>query len=105
MYLDELQRELQVRVGMVCSLSTICQALSRLGLTRKKLQHIVLKRSEDCCTLCREEMNLVNGDMIVWIDETGTDRRNANCRYGYHLRGVTPASFTLAIRGKHPHVA
>ena len=99
-YLDELQRELQVRVGIVCSLPTICRTLSRLGLTRKKLQRIVLKRSEDCRALFREEMNRVNADMIVWIDETGTDRRDANRRCGYHLRGITPASFTLSIRGK-----
>ena len=99
-YLDELQRELQVCVSMVCSLSTICRTLSRLGVTCKKLQHIVLKCSEDCRTLFREEMNLVNADMIVWINETGTDRQDANRCYGYHLCGVTPASFTLAIRGK-----
>ena len=100
-YLDELQRELQVCVGMVRSLSIICRTLSRLCLTHKKLQRIVLKRSEYCRTLFREEKNLVNADMIVWIDETGTNRRDANRCYGYHLRGVTPASFTLAIRGKH----
>ena len=38
--------------------------------------------------------------MIVWIDETGTDRRDANRHCGYHLHGITSASFTLLIRGK-----
>ena len=59
-YVDELQRELQVCVGMVCSLLTICQTLSRLGLTCKKLQRIVLKCSEDSRILFKEEMNCVN---------------------------------------------
>ena len=43
-YLDELQHKLDDRIGMVCSSSTICRTLPRLGLTRKKLQHTVLKQ-------------------------------------------------------------
>ena len=42
----------------------------------------------------------MDADMIVWIDETGSDRRDASLRYGYHLRGMTPVSYTLSIRGK-----
>ena len=38
--------------------------------------------------------------MILWVDETGTDRRDANRRCGYHLRGTTPVSHTLSIRGR-----
>ena len=78
--------------------------LSRLGLTHKKLQCIVLKHSEDSRAEFREEMNCINAHVIVWIDETasetGTDRRDANRRCGYHLRGITHVSHTLSIRGK-----
>ena len=99
-YLDELQSELQGCVGKVCSIPTICRALARLGLTSKKLQHIVMKRSEDSRTTFREEMSCVNANMIVWIDETGLDCHDANRHCGYHLREITPVSHTISIRGK-----
>lgn len=39
--------------------------------------------------------------MLVFIDETGTDRRDSLRRYGYSLRGKTPRSSKLLCRGKH----
>ena len=46
-YLDELQTELYQRVGIQCSMTTLCRTFSRLGLTRKKLRHVVMKHSEE----------------------------------------------------------
>jgi len=37
----------------------------------------------------------VDADMIVWIDKTGSDRRDASRRYGYHLRGMTPVLWVI----------
>ena len=99
-YLDELQHELDNCIGVVCILSTICRTLSRLGLAQKKLQCTLLKRSEDSRCEFREEINCIYANMIVWIDETGTNRRDANRCCGYHLRGTTPVSHTLSIRGR-----
>ena len=99
-YLDELQEDLQERTGTVVSLTTVCRTLHRLGLTRKKLRRVVMSRSECARSEFREEMATVNADMFVWIDETGSDRRDANRRCGYHLQGMVPISYTLSIRGK-----
>ena len=38
--------------------------------------------------------------MIVWLDETGTDKRKERRLFGYHLRGMTPTSYKLSINGK-----
>ena len=38
--------------------------------------------------------------MIVWLDETGSDRRSARRRFGYHLRGMTPTDYRLTVHGK-----
>ena len=38
---------------------TICRALARLDLTRKKLQRIVMKHSEDSRTTFREDVNAI----------------------------------------------
>ena len=41
-------------------------------------------------------------DMIVWLDEMGSDWRNASRKYGYYLRGMTPLDYKLTIRGFIP---
>ena len=99
-YLDELQLELLSHEISV-SISSICRTVRRLGFTRKKLKHIVLKHSErDCEFFVDEIINYIHPDMIVWIDETGSDRRESFRRFGYHIRGMTPISYTLKHQGK-----
>ena len=41
-----------------------------------------------------------NPDMFIWIDETGSDRRNSIRKYGYSLRGITPCTCELHVSGK-----
>ena len=43
--------------------------------------------------------SLFNGEAFVWLDETGTDRRDQLCKYGYALSGVTPAYQHILVRG------
>ena len=99
-YLDELQTDLYNISGTVVSLSTICRTLQRLGFTRKKLQHVVLRRSEIDRAEFVELMTYIDPNMIVWVDETGSTRREGIRSYGYSLRGMTPVSFKVEIRGK-----
>ena len=47
-----------------------------------------------------EEMSYIDANMIVWVNETGSDRREGIRRYGYSLRGMTPIGFKVGIRGK-----
>ena len=47
-----------------------------------------------------EIINYIHPDMIVWIDETGSDRCESFRRFGYHIRGMTPISYTLKHQGK-----
>jgi len=37
--------------------------------------------------------------MMVWIDETGCDRRNAQRHFGYGIRGIPPQDHQLQLRG------
>ena len=100
-YLDELQSDLYSSTGITVSLSTICRTLQRLGFTRKKLQHVVLRRSETERAEFAEEMSYIDLNMIVWVDETGSDSQREGIRkFGYALRGLTPVSFKLGISGK-----
>ena len=39
-------------------------------------------------------------NMFVWVDETGSDKRDNIRKYGYALRGVTPTYKRLLARGQ-----
>ena len=99
-YLDELQTERHQCAGKQCSTPTLCRTFSRLGLTRKNLRRIAMKRSVEARSEFRTEMASVHADMLIWIDETGTDNRDCCCHCGYHMQGMTPTSHILDIRGK-----
>ena len=47
-----------------------------------------------------DEMGYLRANMIVWLDETGSDKRNARRRYGCYLRGMIPVDFRLTVHGK-----
>lgn len=99
-YLDELQRELYSNTGTWASLSTIFRTIHRLGFTRKKLQRVALRRNDFLRDEFMKEMKYVDAGMIVWLDETGSDKRSESRKFGYHLRGMTPRVYKLNIRGK-----
>ena len=46
------------------------------------------------------DMSVYSTDMFIFIDETGSDNRNALRKYGYSLRGKTPVSHALLVRGE-----
>ena len=46
------------------------------------------------------EISIFDPNMLLWINETGSDRRNCIRQYGYSLRGVTPVSYQLRVGGK-----
>ena len=98
-YLNELQQELFRSTGTSVSISTIFRTIRWLGFTRKKLRHVAMQPSDVKRAEFMEEMSYISADMIVWLDETGSDRRNERRKFGYHLRGMTPTDYKLTIRG------
>ena len=47
-----------------------------------------------------EEISYLTADMIVWLDETGSDKHSEHRKFIYHLRGITPTSYRMVIRGE-----
>ena len=39
-------------------------------------------------------------EQFVWIDEMGSDRRDAMRKYGYAIRGETPQCYHPQVRGQ-----
>ncbi len=100
MFLHEMQQLLYATTGRWVHVSTICRTLRHLGVTRQKVQVIALQRSEDLRVKFMAEISAFEPEMLIWIDETGTDRRNAIRSYGYSLRGLTPRTYHLKLGGK-----
>jgi len=46
------------------------------------------------------EISVFNPDMLVWIHETGSDRRNSIRSYGYSLQGMAACTHVLRFSGK-----
>ena len=69
--------------------------------TRKKVQVIALQQSEQRrIEFIVQVAASYNPDMFIWINETGSDRRNSIRKYGYSLRGITPRICQLHVSGK-----
>jgi hypothetical protein len=86
-YLKELQEELLLSVDIS-------------GFTRQKLCFVALQTD----TLLREnntlDISVYKPEMLIFLDETGADQRNAVRRYGYSLRGMPIQKESLFVRGE-----
>ena len=77
MYLNEIQHQVQETTGTIVHISTICRTIHRMGLTRQKLRHIAIQQSLEKRVEYITEISMFNPEMLVWLDETGSDRRNS----------------------------
>ena len=98
-YPRELQAELQKVGSNFVDVSTICRIVKKLELSRQKITHVALQQSELLHLEFIAEMAAFDPAMILWLDETGCDRRNALRHYGYGIRGLPPQDHQLQLRG------
>jgi len=99
-YLHEIQRELENLLLYSISLPTICRFLHVSGFTRQKLRNVALQQDAFLREKYRADVSVYSPDMFVFIDETGTDRRNRLRKYGYSVRGKAAVSHSLFVRGE-----
>ena len=99
-YLAELQQQLNDATGIWVHISTICRTVQRLGFSRKRLQHIALQRSDEKRAQYMAEISIFDPTMLIWIDETGFQRRNSIRAYGYSLRGMRATDYELRVGNK-----
>ena len=103
-YLHEIQREVCEEFCISLDCSSICRMLHKSGFTHQSLRITALQRNEDLrCRFCIE-VSLYKEDMLVFVDETGFDRRNLIRNRGYSLRGKPAISKQLVVRGEHVSV-
>lgn len=99
-FLCEIQHQLLCSTGRWVHASTICHAVKEQGLTRKRVQTIALQQIEARRIEYMTEISQFHPDMLIWIDETGSERRNSIRKYCYSLRGTQAQVFQLCVGGK-----
>ena len=99
-YLCEIQQTLQ-ETGTDVDTSTIWRFLQTSNITRQKIVMVAKQRSEVQRAEYLHDMQVFHGhsEMLVFVDETGADRRNCLRRFGYSLRGRPAVSKKLLVRG------
>ena len=100
MYLHELCDQLEEVTGKRVHPSTICRTIQYFGMTRQKLRRVALQRSDEKRAEFMAEISQFDPSMLVWLDETGSDRRNTIRAHGYGFRGCTPERLDLRVGGK-----
>ncbi len=100
LYLHEVCREVNRVLGKHVSAPTVCRLLARYGITRKKIQQVATQRSELFRAAFIAEVSCYSRDQLVWVDETGSDKRDHIRKYGYALRGQPAVYHRFLHRGK-----
>ena len=95
-----MQHELYLCMLHWVDSSTILRTLHRIGMSRQVLRHFAVQRSELRRSEFWLEFQYFHPSMIVWIDESGFDKRNGIRKYSYGIRGLPPYDHTLKLKGK-----
>lgn len=100
LYLLEITSKIKEATNVVVDGSTVCRLLRRNGFTRKKIVQTAKQRRSEYRARFMADIFAYNKDMFVFIDETGSDRRDHIRRFGYALQGEPPVYHRLLARGK-----
>ena len=99
LYLHEIKQKLFDMFGVNLSVSTICRALKSIGCSRQVITHVALQQSEEIRARFMAKISSYDPGTLIWIDESGHDKRKSLRKFGYSLQGVRPVERRLLIRG------
>ena len=63
------------------------------------MQHVAIQRSDEQRAKFMAEISKYDPAMIIWIDESGCDRRHSTRKWSYSIRGLRPRDHRLLARG------
>ena len=100
-YLREIQSELLATTGAEVSQSAICRFFQKVGFTRQKMKLVALQRDKELRAQFVTDVSIYEPEMLIFVDESGSDRRDSLRKYGYSMRGKPIKSQKLLSRGEH----
>lgn len=104
LYRDEMADLLYEKFGEKCSERSIGRALQAIDWTRKRLRRIAQQRDDDLRTQFQYEMANIPSKCLVFVDESGCDRRAGYRHWGWSAKGSTPVQHTRFGRGNRWHI-
>ena len=99
-YLCEICTDLLVKTGTTMSESAICRFFQRNNFSRKKLYMVTKQCNEQLRLSFISDCEIYTPEMMVFVDETGSDNRDSMRKFGHALRGQRATSRRLVCRGK-----
>ena len=100
MYLHEMCKAIEVATRVCVSEATVCRILRKNGLTRKKIRTVAVERRAEYRASFMARALSFEREMLVFLDETGSDARNYTRKFGYSLRGLRAESHQIVRRGR-----
>ena len=65
------------------------------------MKYTALQRDMQLRSQFVSDVSVYNPDMLIFLDESGLDKRDGMCQYGYSLRGRPPVCQRFLARGTH----
>ena len=100
LYLHEICQCIQEVTYISVSQATICRILKRYGFSRKEVKQVTLQRCYELRDAFMAQYSLFSRDQLVWVHETGSDVKESVHKFGYAIRGCTPVTHQLLVRGR-----
>ena len=100
-YLREIVSELSTVLGLDITESAVCKFFKKIGFTHHKLTTYALQRDDTLRQQYVSDVAIYPRETLLFIDEMGTDRKDAIRMYGYSLRGKALKAQKLLVRGEH----
>ena len=99
-YLHELKSILFQSTGIEISIASLCKLIHKSGFSHTKLALRAQQRNYELRDKFMSDMALYALEMLVFIDETSTDKRSCLRKHGYALKGKRAISEKFLVRGK-----
>ena len=97
-YFHELKLELQAR-GTFVDESIVCRFLKASNFSRKQMRKVAVQQPEELRARYVAEISLYRPNTLVFLDETGSDRKTAMRKFGHSLRGTRCCCTRLLAKG------
>jgi transposase len=100
LYRDEMAVFLYDEFQVLVSLSSISRALASIKWTKKVTQRIANERNTDLRDFYLHKLSAFRSHQLVYVDESGCDKRIGFRRTGWSPLGVAPVEVTRLHRGR-----
>ena len=99
-YLHEIQEEMLNTLMIEVDVGTICRFLHQSGFTCQKLCFVATQTNEFFRQKFIQDVSVYDPDMLIFLDETGADRKNTLRKHTYSVREMPLQNQTLLVRGE-----